>query len=384
MNICIIANGYPDKRDPQCGCFEKDQAIALTELGHKVSILYVDRRFRMYWRKIGITKLNGPNIIVYGIFLPPICWISKKITYRLHYKITTVMLDWLFRCYIKENEKPDVIYAHYIWNIAFSSVLKNRYNIPLIGIEHWSGLTQDRITPLADYWGKIAYSNADKLLAVSTSLQTHIRRHFGRESTVVYDMLGPEFDTYKKTNAEKNKAFSFIAVGNLLPIKGYRMLIQSFAISKLANEGCTLSIIGEGGERKPLEDEIRKWKLADSVILLGRKTKKEIVDYLSVSNVFVLSSEAETFGVACIEAMSQGLPAIVTRCGGPEEFIDESNGLLVEPHNPYAMATALRTMYMTYSNYDTFAIAKNCRSRFAPDVIAKKLTDQMGGVVSCL
>jgi hypothetical protein len=46
MKILIVANGYPNKREPQWGCFERDQALALKELGHEVSILYVDRRFR--------------------------------------------------------------------------------------------------------------------------------------------------------------------------------------------------------------------------------------------------------------------------------------------------------------------------------------------------
>ena len=71
MKIVIIANGYPGKREPQWGCFERDQAVALTELGHQVSILYVDRRFRTYWRKIGINYRREDGIDVCGVFLFP-------------------------------------------------------------------------------------------------------------------------------------------------------------------------------------------------------------------------------------------------------------------------------------------------------------------------
>ena len=56
MNIFIIARGYPTSKEPTWGCFEKDQAEALSKLGHKVSIVSVDTRFRWYWRSLGITK----------------------------------------------------------------------------------------------------------------------------------------------------------------------------------------------------------------------------------------------------------------------------------------------------------------------------------------
>ena len=55
MKIFIISNGYPTKLSPQFGCFEKDQALALKRAGHDVSILYIDGRFRFYWRKLGIS-----------------------------------------------------------------------------------------------------------------------------------------------------------------------------------------------------------------------------------------------------------------------------------------------------------------------------------------
>lgn len=51
MHILIISHGYPTPDDPQYGCFEKDQALALSRLEHKVSIASVDGRYRQYKRK---------------------------------------------------------------------------------------------------------------------------------------------------------------------------------------------------------------------------------------------------------------------------------------------------------------------------------------------
>lgn len=117
MKIVIIANGYPNKRDPQWGCFEKDQAVALKSLGHEVAILYVDRRFRTYWRKIGLNRFIDNGIAVYGIFLCPALSLGKVFP-KLYCRWISLMQGIVFKCMLKHWGKSDVIYAHYLYNIA--------------------------------------------------------------------------------------------------------------------------------------------------------------------------------------------------------------------------------------------------------------------------
>ena len=373
MKILIIANGYPNKHDPQWGCFEKDQAVALKNLGHDVCILYIDKRFRRYWRKTGVKHFTENGISVFGIFWFPMLGL-KNIAPKFHFRLVTLMMGKVFKNVLKHWGKPDVIYAHYMYNIAFATKLKEKYNIPLVGMEHWSELTKSNLSPLLRYWGEAAYTKADKLLAVSESLQSHIYRHFGKESTVVYDMLGQEFVSADVKKRDINQPFRFIAVGSLLPIKSFDLLIKAYARSKLSNAGCTLSIIGGGAEFKNLENIITSQNLLGKVFLLGRKTKHDIIEMLSNCHVYVLSSHAETFGVACIEALSQGLPAIATKCGGPEEFINADNGILVPTEDVNALSEAMVNMYNNYETYDSVAIAEECKRRFAPQVIAEQLT----------
>lgn len=374
MRICIIANGYPNKKEPQWGCFEKDQAVALSELGHQVTVMYVDRRYRKHWRKIGVTKFVDNGIKVYGVFLPPLGLFSHRVSLKFHFKVVTWMLDLLYSRFRKENNIPDVIYAHYIWNIAFSSILKEKYHISIVGIEHWSGLTAIRLSSFAEYWGNIAYTNSDKVLAVSKSLQSHIQKHFGVQSVVVNDILGQEF-IESKVQTEKPNHFRFISIGSLIYRKGFDILIEAFAKSDLAKKECSVVIIGEGNEKANLQKQIHRLGVSDSVQLVGRKTKKEIINLMHESRVFILSSRAETFGVVCIEALSQGLPNIATICGGPEEYINDSNGLLVPTNDINAMSTAMIKMYNDYNRYDINAIAEGCKQKFAPQIIAQQLTD---------
>lgn len=160
-------------------------------MGHEVAIIYYDRRFRLKWRKIGSVSFQQDGVAVYGMFLMPLAWLWK-LSFRLHQRFTSWIYDRLFRTYMKDHGKPDIIYAHYLWNISYVAVLK-KYGIPLVGIEHWSGLTDEKLEESRCHQGMIGYGGADVLLAVSQSLRSHIHRHFQKNSIVVYDMLGQEF-----------------------------------------------------------------------------------------------------------------------------------------------------------------------------------------------
>lgn len=374
MKICIIANGYPDKREPQWGCFERDQALALNNVGHEVAIIYVDKRFRKYWRKLGLTYKSENGIEVFGYFLSPTKPINK-LSKWLRDTLVSWMYNHVFGVMCKRWGIPDVIYAHYIFNIYYGAELKINYNVPCVGIEHWSGLTQDTLPQKYNKQGKFGYTHVDKLLAVSKSLQTHIRRHFGKDSTIVYDMLGPEFISSKVLKREVEDGFTFVAVGSLIHRKGFDILISAFVKANLVSKGCKVIIVGDGPEKNRLVNQANEFGISDYVSLVGRKTKEEIIEIMSESHAFVLSSRAETFGVVCIEALSQGLPNIATVCGGPEEFITDKNGLLIPTDDIDAMAEAMCKMYDNYCQYDNAAIANECLRKFSPQVIAGQLTE---------
>ena len=252
MKLLIIANGYPNKHDPQWGCFEKDQAVALKNLGHEVCIMYVDRRFRTYWRKIGLTSFIDNGIAVFGIFWFPMLGL-KYLMPKYYFYLVKQMLEKVFNSVLKHWGKPDIIYAHYLYNIAFATELKEKYGIPLVGIEHWSELTKSKLRPLHRFWGETAYSKADKILAVSNSLRSHIKRHFSKDSTVVYDMLGQEFVTAPVPEHTLNANFTFVAVGSLVPIKCYDILVEAFKQSGLFRSGCKVVIVGAGPEYAKLK-----------------------------------------------------------------------------------------------------------------------------------
>ncbi len=381
MNIVIIANGYPTCREPQYGCFEKDQAIALQKEGHKVSILYVDGRFRKYYRRIGISHLQENDIDIYGLFLFPMALLFKM-SYKLHYWVKKHMLDYVFSYMLKKQEKPDIIYAHFLYNIAYAVYLKEKYNIPLVGMEHWSGVNQSKLSSDTIYRGQIAYQGANRIIAVSNSLKEQIYNHFKRDAIVIHNMVNEDFfqaPIRKYTNRDK---LLYISIGSLFYIKGHDILIKALSEVAQYTLDWELRIVGGGSEEKNLQNLIKQLGLENNIKIIGRKNKQEIISLLYDSDIFILPSRSENFSVAVLEALSAGLPVVATICGGIRECINEKNGVLVSVEDISGLAKSILDISKNIELYDKQFIADECKRRFSPSVISKEITDVFRGVIN--
>lgn len=374
MKILIVSRGWPSKREPQWGCFEKDQALALKALGHKVTVISVDGRTRFYWRKVGINKLKDSGINIYILYLFPL-FLIKFFSCELSYLVRNKMLLFLFKKVSKKEGLPDIVYSHYLNNTYSAICIKEKYKIPLVGIEHWSMLNRTTLPANIKRVGQIAYSKSDLIISVSESLRSQIKYHFAIDSTVVHNMVGGEFlKYYPRKDKTNNKVITIVSVGNLLPIKGFDILIAAFEMLIKRKQNIKLIIIGGGKGKKTLQQQISNAGLSDNIKLFGRKSKAEIIQILSKSDVFTLASRAETFGVAYIEALMLGLPVVATKCGGPEDFVTETNGILVPVDDVKALADALFWVINNIEKYDSDIIRENCIAQFSPNVIGDKLT----------
>lgn len=135
-----------------------------------------------------------------------------------------------------------------------------------------------------------------------------------------------------------------LAVGRLVPEKGFDVLISAWALVSSRFPGWKLTIVGEGEARPTLEAQIRSQGLGASVSLPG--ATNQIEEHYQRASVFCLSSWYEGFGLVLVEAMSYGLPIISTDCEtGPRELIDAgTNGFLVPTGNPIALADTLAAL----------------------------------------
>jgi glycosyltransferase involved in cell wall biosynthesis len=133
------------------------------------------------------------------------------------------------------------------------------------------------------------------------------------------------------------------AVGALEPRKAHRYLLDALALLRRRNRPVRLYIAGQGSLRSELEAESQRLDLADAVVFLG-----SIADPLTLFwaiDIFVQPSLMEGLGVALLEAMACGLPAVASRAGGMAEVIEDAlNGRLVAAADPGGLAQALEEL----------------------------------------
>lgn len=383
MNILLFSRGYPSAKDPQWGCFERDQAKALQKLGHKVIVMSVDGRCRFYSRKLGVSYINDNGIDVYNIYILPFKLLIP-LGYKLRLYIWRKIALYLFEKYIKQHVKIDLIYAHYLTNIYLAASIKEIYEIPVVGIEHWSMLNRIKLPSYVREMGEFGYRNADQLISVSNSLRLSIQSHFGTDSIVIHNMVNDDFFLNaipKKRTINIGDKITIVAVGSLFYGKGYDVLIKAFAQTKLYENGSKVIIIGDGNEKRKLSKLIEKLKLENNIFLLGRKDRTEILKILYSGDLFVHPSRGENFSVAIIEALSTGLPVVATQCGGASECINQKNGVLVPIDNIDALAKAILFVYNGINEYDSNYIANECKSKYSSDVIAKQLNDVFVNII---
>jgi glycosyltransferase involved in cell wall biosynthesis len=142
--------------------------------------------------------------------------------------------------------------------------------------------------------------------------------------------------------------FEIVSVGRLVDIKGMDTLLESTRF--LPPEGWRISIAGGGPRRKQLEQLASSMSLGERVRLLGPLVKEDIAALLQRADLFVLAcrrdSEGNMDGIpsALTEAMASGIPTVSTYVSGIPELLGGGAGLLVNPNDHEALASAIRSL----------------------------------------
>jgi glycosyltransferase involved in cell wall biosynthesis len=162
---------------------------------------------------------------------------------------------------------------------------------------------------------------------------------------VVLARLGVDTDVPSSTAPEPDLV---VAVGSLQETKGHHVLIDAVALLARRDVRVRCVIVGEGGMRRRLEEQVARLGLTDRVTLPGHLSRGEALALMARASVVALASMqsadegVDGIPIALMEAMARGRPCVSTRVSGiPELVLDGQTGLLVEEHDPGALAGAL-------------------------------------------
>ena len=164
-----------------------------------------------------------------------------------------------------------------------------------------------------------------------------------------------------------------ISVARLVPRKGLEHLIR--AARSLGGLDFHLSIYGTGSDARNLQEMVSTMGMGDRVTLAGYTDRTELPDVYRDGDIFVLPSVSESCSMALLEAMASGLPVVVTRVGGNSEIVDDgSNGILVPPEDPDAIAAAIRRLVSDPSTMRVMGLKSReiATRRYSADLVAAR------------
>lgn len=368
MNIIIAAAGLPSTEYPLNGIFEFEQAKALLSLGHRVTYLSFDFRPYSYKRRFGFYRGCKDGITTYTISVP-------TGIYRRFMPALQLTARYVFAKIEKEQGPQDILNAHFYSIGAICATIPLHYNVKLVVTEHSSKLNKDAaaISALDKKVARTAYKNASAVIAVSEALASRLRSNFNIQACVIGDMVN--FSVFSNITKTPHKGFNIISVGRLIKGKGFEELIESvnLVVHKYNHHDVQLTIIGEGTMRAAIEQLIKGYSLSGNVKLSGEQNHSAIAREMSDSDLFVLLSDSETFGVSYAESICADIPVIATRCGGPETFVNSRNGILVSKDKRVAETADAINDIMNGRISFTAESVKSTSSIFKPEFVAKKI-----------
>jgi N-acetyl-alpha-D-glucosaminyl L-malate synthase BshA len=246
-------------------------------------------------------------------------------------------------------EKLDILHVHYAIPhaaVAFMAkqILRSRgIEIPIVTTLHGTDITlvgnDSSYAPVVEF----SINQSDGVTAVSDHLRQETLDTFQitRDIKVIHNFI--DFNRFRKINKDHfRKAIApegekiLVHISNFRKVKRVEDVIRIYEkVSKRIR--AKLLLIGDGPERKLMEDLSRQLNVSDGILFLGKQEAVE--ELLAIADLFILPSENESFGLAALEAMACEVPVISSNAGGlPEVNIDGVTGYVCEVGDVTSMA----------------------------------------------
>lgn len=309
--LCNLANELADHFDISILILIKDK-ISFYHLDHRIKIISVDSYQHTAFTVgcVGIEKHFS--------------WIPFKNNikkYFYDYGAHKTMIEWLTN---NQNQYDTFISCMYKLSIGIS--MNRKLSKKTIAWEH----TDHRIGgKLFNPLRKKNYKNLKALVAINSQTFNFFQK-LNKISYLIPNIMDEMFEKVEFNNEKEN---IIIFVGRLDKNKNVKDLLEIFECSNIPNTW-KLFIVGNGTERKNLENQIKNYKKKSRITFFGSKNSNEVLEMYNRSKIFAFTSLIEAFGNVLVEAMMCGNALIAYDCDtGPADIINEKNGFLIPLNN---------------------------------------------------
>lgn len=347
MRVLVVTPWYPNGRSPYTGAFvERDVRMLAGEhevvVAHLVAPQHHD---------------GGPERVVQG-----------GVTVHRFPMRPSKPLDWMAAALRVRAlmRGADIVHSQAgtsLWplSLAFGPI---RPRLPWLHTEHSSALVADaggrgRLT--TRLIRRYLYARPHVLVAVSGLLAEALRSFRRGPIIVVPNAVDAPAPPPPRSPGGRLK---LVSVGGLIRRKRPDVAVKTLASLRDRGLDAQLTWVGDGPLRLQLEELTAKLGLGDRVLWAGAQPPKSISGFLAAADVFILPTEAETFGVSIAEAIAHGRPVVVGAYGGQVDFVSPQVGELVAGDDPEDYAAAVIRLVERTRALDAEAIAATLGDSF--------------------
>ncbi|MCO4850390.1 N-acetyl-alpha-D-glucosaminyl L-malate synthase BshA [Bacillus vallismortis] len=284
---------------------------------------------------------------------------------------------------VAERENLDIIHAHYALPHAVCAYLAKQMlkrNIGIVTTLHGTDITVLGYDPSLKDLIRFAIEASDRVTAVSSALAAETYDLIKPEKKIetIYNFIDERVYLKKNTASIKEQHGILpdekvvIHVSNFRKVKRVQDVIRVFR-NIAGKTKAKLLLVGDGPEKSTACELVRKYGLENQVLMLGNQDRVE--ELYSISDLKLLLSEKESFGLVLLEAMACGVPCIGTNIGGiPEVIKNNVSGFLVDVGDvAAATACALRILEdEQLSNRFTKAAMEMLKNEFSSQKIVSQ------------
>lgn len=355
MRVLLLTPWYPDDKSPNSGAFIRSQALALSK-DHEVVVIS---------SKVNYSKFSFCSFEIKEGCDSRIKEYSIQINRSLpgYNQLNYLVISFLFTCVIARKFKPQVVHSNIgfpggIWGWAVSKT----FSCLFVFTEHTRIINNFR-----SFFHKrltlFSVRRAHYCIAVSSSLATEMELWLDRSVLVIPNIV--EVDRFKSIEPTDNKIPQIGFLGGMnTSVKGLDILLKSLAGIQ---QEFVLHIGGTGMLKAEYESLAASLGLSEKCKFYGFIPYDQVPNFMSRLHFFVCSSRYETFNVALAEAMACGLPVIATKCGGPQDFVNDVNGILVEVNDENKLREGMIWMFGNYNSFNKNEIKQFVINNFSSD-----------------
>lgn len=281
----------------------KEISERLVSKGHDVEVITTDPGGKLKKEDL----VNGVKVIRFKSFAPGSAYYFAPQIYS----------------YLK-NHKYDVIHAHsyHALPALFAALSERKKKFVFSPYYHRGGHTPFRnlLHKPYKFFGKMIFSRADTVICISEYEKRLVESDFNVAEKTIKIPNGLNLSEFKnlKRRKNENKEKMLLYVGRLEEYKGVQYIIQS--LPEL--QDFRLRIVGKGPYENELHDITEKLGVGERIEWLKNLSREELLDCYADSDIFLMLSSHESYGITAAEALASGTPCVVAKGSALDEFVD--------------------------------------------------------------